>query len=208
MVPTLAGDLVSASRAAVAAPAEKATREDEQAWVEAACAGDARAFRRIVEQHHRSLYLMASRLVGDPAEAQDLVQESLAKAYTNLDRFDPKYRLSTWLHRITLNTCRDHLKSARRRERACGADPMPERPDEAVLPDEQVARRRRAARVREALERLKPAYREVLVLKDLQGLSYAEIKEITGAPITALKIRVVRARAKLRKVVEAMEEQA
>lgn len=203
MLGELAGAVVSATRAAVAAPAEKATREEEAGWVEAASAGDARAFRRIVEQHHRSLYLMANRLVGDAAEAQDLVQESLAKAYTNLDRFDPKYRLSTWLHRITLNTCRDHLKSARRRERASGTDPMPERPDEALLPDEQVARRRRAVRVRQALNQLKPSYREVLVLKDLQGLSYAEIKEITGSPITALKIRVVRARAKLRKVVEA-----
>jgi len=202
MLEQLAGAGVSASRAAVAAPSEKATRAEEASWVEAARGGDARAFRRIVERHHRSLYLMANRLVGDSAEAQDLVQESLAKAYTNLDRFDPKYRLSTWLHRITLNTCRDHLKSARRRERASGADPMPERPDQGLLPDEHVARRRRAVRVRQALGELKPSYREVLVLKDLQGLSYAEIREITGSPITALKIRVVRARAKLRKVVE------
>lgn len=188
---------------AVAAPATaKATRQDERRWVEAAQQGDARAFRRIVEAHHRSLYLLAHRLVGDASEAQDLVQESLAKAYVNLDRFDASYRLSTWLHRITLNTCRDHLKSARRRERASGADPVPERPDEAILPDEQLARARLAVRVRKALDRLKPAYREALVLKDLQGLSYPEIKEITGTPITALKIRVVRARARLRHLLE------
>jgi RNA polymerase sigma-70 factor, ECF subfamily len=182
--------------------ADRPSREDEIAWVEAACAGDATAFRRIVEQHSRSLYTMAARLVGDPIEAQDLVQESLAKAYVHLERFDPSYRLSTWLHRITLNTCRDHMKSARRRERAAGADPVLDRADDAPGPEDSVALHDLAARVRDALARLKPSYREVLVLKDLQGLSYPEIKKITGSPITALKIRVVRARAKLRTVLE------
>jgi RNA polymerase sigma-70 factor (ECF subfamily) len=182
--------------------ADRPSRDDEMAWVEAACTGDAGAFRRIVEQHYRGLYLMAARLIGDPTEAQDLVQESFAKAYLHLERFDPSYRLSTWLHRITLNTCRDHLKSARRRERPSGTDPAADFPDEALRPDEVLARRDIADRVRDALARLKPAYREVLVLKDLQGLSYAEMKAITGSPITALKIRVVRARARLRDALE------
>lgn len=182
--------------------ADRPSREEETAWVEAACAGDATAFRRIVEQHHRPLYLMAARLVGDPVEAQDLVQESFAKAYVHLDRFDASFRLSTWLHRITLNTCRDHLKSARRRERAAGASPANDQIDEALLPDEEMARRDRAERVQAALMTLKESYREVLILKDLHGLSYTEIKQITGTPITALKIRVVRARSKLRRLLE------
>ena len=188
----------------VAVIAGRPTREDEMRWVEAAAAGDATAFRRIVEQHHRPLYLMAVRLVGDPVEAQDLVQDSLAKAYVNLDRFDPSFRLSTWLHRITLNTCRDHLKSARRREHVTSTgDALVEETDDAPRPDEVLHRRREAERVHAALGRLKPSYREVLVLKDMQGLSYREIKAITGSPITALKIRVVRARTKLRRLLEA-----
>lgn len=181
---------------------DRATHEQEVAWVHAATAGDATAFRRIVEHHHRSLHLLAARLVGDAFEAQDLVQESFAKAYVNLDRFDPTFRLSTWLHRITLNTCRDHLKSARRRERTSGIIPVHDQVDEALLPDEELVRRDRAERVQSALDRLKPSYREVLVLKDLQGLSYSEIKQITGSPVTALKIRVVRARSKLRRLLE------
>lgn len=189
------------SRAAVL-DADRPTRELEHAWVEAARHGDASAFRRIVENHHRALYMMAVRLVGDAAEAQDLVQESLAKAYVNLDRFDPSYRLSTWLHRITLNTCRDHLKSARRRERVSGIYPTHEPADDALPMDEELVRRDESARVQRALASLKEAYREVLVLKDLQGLSYEEIKAITGTPITALKIRVIRARGKLRRALE------
>ena len=191
------------SSAVIAAQA-RAGRDEELRWVEAACAGDVTAFRRIVEQHHRALYLMAARITGDRVEAQDLVQESLAKAYLHLERFDPSYRLSTWLHRITLNTCRDHMKSARRRERAA-PDATLDRADEQMLPDEEVAQRERAASVQRALLRLKPSYREALVLKDLQGFGYAEIKELTGTPITALKIRVVRARAKLRALLESEE---
>ncbi len=189
------------SAAVTLADALRVSREDEEAWVAAACAGDATAFRRIVEQHHRSLYVMAARLIGDPFEAQDLVQESFAKAYLNLDRFDPSYRLSTWLHRIALNTCRDYLKSSRRRERASTPELL-DRIDEAPHPDEELAARATERRVRAALARLKTSYREVLVLKDLQGLSYAEIKRITGTPITALKIRAVRARAKLKAELE------
>ena len=189
------------SAALLPADVLRPSREDEAAWVAAACAGDATAFRRIVEQHHRSLYLMAARLIGDAVEAQDLVQESFAKAYLNLDRFDPSYRLSTWLHRITLNTCRDYLKCARRRERASTPDLM-EQIDDAPHPEEQLATKVTARRVQLALSRLKPSYREVLVLKDLQGLSYGEIKRITGTPVTALKIRAVRARAKLKSELE------
>jgi RNA polymerase sigma-70 factor, ECF subfamily len=194
--------LVSRATAAAPADAERASREQEVAWVHAALSGDATAFRRIVEQHHRSLYVMATRLIGDAVEAQDLVQESFAKAYTHLDRFDPSYRLSTWLHRITLNTCRDHLKSARRRERVSSTDVVSERPDDAPRPDDVLADQDLSERVRIALGRLRPAYREVLVLKDLSDMSYADIKRMTGTPVTALKIRVVRARAKLRRLLE------
>lgn len=190
------------SAALIPADALRPSRDDEAAWVAAACAGDATAFRRIVEQHHRSLYLMAARLVGDPVEAQDLVQESFAKAYLNLERFDSSYRLSTWLHRITLNTCRDYLKCSRRRERASTPELL-EQVDDAPHPEQQLAAKITEQRVRAALGRLKPTYREVLVLKDLQGLSYEEIKRITGTPITALKIRAVRARAKLKDALEA-----
>lgn len=194
--------LLSRARTWIGADAED--RAQERRDVEAARDGDARAFRRIVEQHHRPLYRLAFRLTGSRTDAQDLVQEGLAKAYVHLDRFDPHYRLSTWLHRIVLNTCRDYLKSAKRREQPAGADPTSELRDEtAVRPDEVVAQREMAARVRGALAALKPTYREILVLKDMQGLTYGEISDITGTPVTALKIRALRARAKMRIVLEA-----
>ncbi|MCC6874154.1 MAG: sigma-70 family RNA polymerase sigma factor [Sandaracinaceae bacterium] len=178
--------------------------EEERQLVLRATDGDALAFRAIVERHHRALYHLAFRMVGDGADAEDLVQESFAKAYLHLDRYDSGYRLSTWLHRIALNTCRDHLKSARRRERPSGEE-LDERANGEAGQDEDLDQRRRAAQVQAALGGLKESYREVLVLKDLQGFSYDEIKDITGCPITSLKIRVLRARARLRELLGEQE---
>ena len=175
----------------------------ERRWVRDALDGDAAAFRLIVEAHHRPLFTLAARLLGNVEDARDVVQESFAKAYVSLDRYDERHRLTTWLHRITLNTCRDFLKSAKRRERASGDDPILERVDERPGPEEALERNRRAVQVRRALDSLKPSYREALVLKDMQELSYKEIRAITGTPITALKIRVVRARKRLKRALEA-----
>lgn len=179
----------------------------ERRMVVRAIDGDGDAFRWIVERHHVGLYGLCVRMVGDRAEAEDLVQVAFARAATKLESFDPSYRLSTWLYRIALNACRDHLKSPRRRER----------PDDATVrewagqqesdsrPDRRVERRRAVERLHAALDELRPSYREILILKDVEELSYVEIRAITGAPITALKIRAIRARRKLAEVLQERE---
>lgn len=189
-------------------PEEAARLEREQ--VEQALEGDVTAFRAIVERHHRGLYKLALRMVGDRSEAEDVVQETLARAYRRLEHFDPRYRLSTWLYRIALNICRDHLKSPRRRENPHGIRAVPGsgEPDPAPGADACLEQARRARRLREALDSLSPSYRQIIVLKDLQELSYREIREMTGTPVTALKIRAIRARAKLRSLIEEREEAA
>lgn len=192
----------------LAAPAAGVDAEDErvleQGWIQRAVQGDARAFRSIVERHHHGLFRLALRMLGDRAEAEDAVQEAFARAYKRLEYFDPSYRLSTWLYRIALNICRDHLKSPRRKERPRGlaAMPLSERTDDAQRADHRLERARMAQRLAGCLEQLSSSYREAVVLKDLEELSYQEMKEVTGAPVTALKIRVVRARAKLRALLE------
>jgi RNA polymerase sigma-70 factor (ECF subfamily) len=95
-------------------------RSREHTQVMRASQGDEHAFRAIVEQHHRGMHALATRMVGDSAEAEDLVQDSFAKAFSRLQQFDWSYGLSTWLYRIVLNSCRDHLKSPRRSEQPVG----------------------------------------------------------------------------------------
>lgn len=172
----------------------------ERRLIERAARGDAMAFRAIVERHHRGMYALSLRLLREPAEAEDAVQEAFARAYCAIDRFDPSYRVSTWLYRIALNVCRDVWRSARVRKGHALAEPGSVADHDARQPDALVAARQTAMQVRQALDRLRPSYREILVLKDMQELSYQEIHEITGVPITALKIRAVRGREQLRKL--------
>jgi RNA polymerase sigma-70 factor (ECF subfamily) len=138
--------------------------------------------------------------VGNPTEAEDLTQQSFIEAFRGLRSYDPRRSFSTWLTSIALNNCKDHLKSHKRRERQLVGDVdgggalftgrLPP-------PDQLLTARERAELVTAALLRLDAKYRVPLVLKDVEGWSYNEIQQELGLPLTTLKIRVVRARAKL-----------
>jgi RNA polymerase sigma-70 factor (ECF subfamily) len=177
-------------------------RDWEQRQIARAVSGDAEAIRAIIQQHYRGMYALALRRVRNRTEAEDIVQESLARAFIRLDQFDWTYRLSTWLYRIVLNCCRDHLKSPRRLELpaglrytdACVAPSEPER-DPCVV-------RERSATLLDAVAKLRPKYSEIIVLKDLLEFSYQEIHDLTGTPVTGLKIRAIRARECLRNLLK------
>jgi RNA polymerase sigma-70 factor, ECF subfamily len=182
-----------------AAPQRPDARDAELERVRRAAGGDAQAARSIVEQHHAGMRALARRVIGDRAEAEDLVQEAFARAFRRLHQFDSRYCLSTWLYSIVLNSCRDHLKSPRRRERPCAQQALPCGEPEA---DPWVARDR-VQGLHRALAELRPTYKEIIVLKDLMELSFDEIHAITGTPVTGLKIRAIRARARMRELLEA-----
>jgi RNA polymerase sigma-70 factor (ECF subfamily) len=173
----------------------------ERACVARSLSGDAVASRAIVEQHYPGMYALALRMVRDPSEAEDLVQESFARAFARLDEFDSRYRLSTWLYRIALNTCRDHIKSPRRRELPA-SQPLDSAGESAHWEHDPAVVHERARQVRRALSKLRPNYWEIVMLKDVMELSYDEIKDVTGCTLPGLKIRAVRARARLRKLLE------
>jgi RNA polymerase sigma-70 factor (ECF subfamily) len=180
--------------------AGEAERAQEQLLVERALLGETAAFRGLVERHQRGVHGLVGRLVRNTSDQDELVQEAFARAYCALEQFDPRYRFSTWLYRIALNLCRDHNKSAKRREHSVGLDVeaampagAPTQPSHEMKPDRDTE----LARLRVAIDLLSDKDREVIVLKDLHELSYEEIRELTGSPITALKIRVVRARRRL-----------
>ena len=174
-------------------------------------AGDTEAFRPLVQQHQRVVFSVAYRMLGSRADAEDVAQQAFADAYAALDRFRSEGRknaFSTWVIRITINRCKDVLKSKKRTEESLDGDVAGR---EAMFahdtrdPESHLA----AANTRQALEaallRVPDKYREVLVLKDVEELSYEEIQGILGLPITTLKIRVVRARAMLRALIEGGE---
>jgi RNA polymerase sigma-70 factor, ECF subfamily len=188
----------------------KIPSEDSQV-VEQVLRGDRDRFRALVERYQTKVFGLALRLVGNRADAEDLTQQAFAEAFGGLDRFDLGRSFSTWLLRIAVNNCKDHLKSHKRRERPLGDVPEPEgalfespRP----TPEQSLASSQVQKVVARAIERLPSKYRIPLVLKDIEGLSYQEMREALGLPITTLKIRVVRARARMEELLSWTKEKS
>jgi RNA polymerase sigma-70 factor (ECF subfamily) len=184
-------------------------RGQERRAIEQVLAGERAAFRLLVERHHRAVHAVIYRMVHNGADADDLTQQAFIAAFDALGRFQLDARFAPWIMRIGVNLAKDHLKSKKRGELGldearpsdepmfAGALPTPER---AVLGSE------RQRLLERALMSLSVDDREILVLKDVEELSFDEIKQILRKPITALKIRAVRARARLRAALERMGE--
>lgn len=171
--------------------------------------GDEEAFAEVYAGHERMVYNLALRLLGDPEEAADLSQEAFLRIYRNLHRFRGRSSLRTWIYRVALNSCRSRL-SRRRKRRVVWSDARPERvegvPDTRRDPEERALATDVGQRVEVALAHLPAAYREAVVLRDLEGLSYREIAAITGRSVGTVRSRIARGRERLRQ--RLLEEEA
>ena len=156
-------------------------------------AGDAAAFRPIVEHTQVRLYRAAARLMGDLAEAEDALQEAYVKAFTALreGRWDGRAQLTTWLFRIVTNSCLDALRKRPVGRRAVAREP---RFDGSSSTEARLALRELDAE----LANLPPPQRAVLVLSAVEGLPHKEVAEILGCTEGAVEQRLLRARTALR----------
>jgi RNA polymerase sigma-70 factor (ECF subfamily) len=176
----------------------KPTPESE--LVARAKAGDVGAFEQLAGEHADRLYTVVLRLVGDRVEAEDVVQETLLRAWRGIGRFQGRAMVFTWLYRIAVNECNRALERRLRRGTMVPVD------EEAVqLPapaHEGPARRTERKELRDALELaiadLAPPYRTALVLRDIEGLSTREAAMIVGVSEAAFKSRLHQARLKVR----------
>ncbi|MFP4623733.1 MAG: RNA polymerase sigma factor [Gemmatimonadota bacterium] len=162
--------------------------------------GDREAYRILVRRHQDALFAHAVRMTGQGDVAADVVQGSLIKAYTRLDRCENPERFGAWVFRIVSNQCKDHLKNVRRRN--VDLDSI-EPPTGADDPDRDLEQSELRARLDAALAQLPADQREAFVLKHEEGRSYEEMAELLGASVGALKMRVHRARETL---VELLDE--
>jgi RNA polymerase sigma-70 factor (ECF subfamily) len=194
------------THAAVAAEAdvEAADLHSEKALVARCLLGDSNSFRPLVQRYQRVVFSVAFRMLGGRADAEDVAQQAFVDAFSALDRFRSdgrKNAFGTWIIRIAINRCKDVLKSKKRTEEPLDAEVSG---GQAMFahdtrdPETRLAQVRQRRALEAALARVPVKYREVLVLKDVEELSYEEIREILDLPITTLKIRVVRARAMMR----------
>lgn len=178
---------------------------EDPGLVERARQGDRRAFRALFDRHGRDAYQLARRIVGGHEDAEDVVQEALLKAYRNLDRFRGGSKFSTWLYRIVYNEAIDRVRRGGRR-RAVDYDDGVARDDAAdgaddLLParlddDPEAVRRRKelAGQMEAALSQLSEPHRAILVLREVQGLTYEEIAEVAGCPKGTVMSRLHHAR--------------
>lgn len=177
--------------------------EREKELITRAQGGDRAAFAALVRAHQNEVFTLARRLVGDPHLAADVAQEALIRAWRALPKFRGDSRLSTWLHRITVNTSWTHRNRARRHSASPIDDhsdlAAPEDGDHPSVAGEMAELRHR---ISDALDDLPEGQRLVVVMKDIQGWSHAEIAEAAGISVTAAKVRLHRARARLARELE------
>lgn len=171
--------------------------------------GDRQAFEELVELYKDKIYHLAYRMLGSRGEAEDIVQETFLRVYTNLDRYDENQKFSTWIYRIGTNLCIDRLRK-RKPTYSLDAD-MPEGdgadwysmlPSEEETPEEELVLSETQQQIRKAIETLPSKYKSVVVLRYLHDMSLQEISEVLKMPVTTIKTRVHRGREYLRKKLE------
>ena len=180
------------------------TREEELEIIVKVHSGDADAFEALVLEHQNKVYSLALRMVGNEEDARDMAQEAFIRAFNSLGSFRGESKFSVWLYRLTSNICIDFLRGrAKRRtvslswEDEDGDEGELEIPDERFSPEAGLERSELREAVRRGLEQLTPEYREILLLREINGLSYDEIGRALNLEEGTVKSRIFRARKKL-----------
>ena len=179
---------------------------DEAALVARAKAGDAAAFSDLVKQYDRRVFRMAKQITQNEEDAEDVLQETFLKAYSHLDDFQGNSRFYTWLVRIAVNEALMKLRKRRSDKTVPLDEPIDTGEDEMVReiavwdedPEQKYSREELADILEQAIQSLKPAYRTVFVLRDIEELSIEETAQALSLSISAVKSRLLRARLQLR----------
>jgi RNA polymerase sigma-70 factor (ECF subfamily) len=182
---------------------------DEAELLEGLRAGDARAYRKLVELNSPNVYRVALKLLGDEQEAEDVLQETFLSAFEALDRFEGRSSLSTWLYRIAYNASLMRLR--KRKQMTTFSLDQPPHEDDAdmafasrhlvdwsAIPDDQLLTAEAREEMDRAIAELPETLRSTFILRDIEGLSGAETADVLGISVQAVKNRLHRARLQLR----------
>ena len=179
----------------------------EQELVFRAKAGDDEAFAQLMRDNETRIYNLTLRMTGNPEDAMDLAQEAFLNAWRGLKFFKGDSAFSTWVYRLASNACIDFLRRKKRRQDISLSmptdeedDSQPDIPDERFLPERELERRELRQAVAHGLSRLSDEHRQVLVMREINGLSYQEIADVLDLEAGTVKSRIARARNSLRKI--------
>lgn len=174
-------------------------------------AGDSTAFEEIVKAYEDRIYNLCRYMLGNAHDAEDAAQEVFLKAFQNLRSFRPEASLYTWLYRIAVNTCIDYKRKpfflSLFRKDASDEEMEYDIPSEEPSPERLLESKQLTREIHRALMKTSPKLRTVIVLKELEGLSYEEISEVLEISMGTVKSRIARAREELKQSLSRFREQ-
>ena len=184
------------------------TRDEEKRIIASVIAGDTQSFELLVLEHQSKVYNLALKMVGNEQDALDISQDAFIKAFRSLGSFRGDSKFSVWLYRLTSNLCLDHLRAKKRNNVVSLTmySPEEEEPEELEIPDERYSpeklfdKKELQQNLSSALEELPPEQKEILLLREVSGLSYEEIAQSLGLEPGTVKSRIFRARKNLCKI--------
>ena len=197
---------------AIAAPVDSRPTAHSE-FIERLKRGEAAAFEELVAERSGEIYGLLFRLTENGEEARDLTQETFLRAFQNIDHFRGEADIRTWIYRIAINQARNRSRWWRRRRRdaTVSLDATHGESNQSIIstlaepsqnPEQQMLARERELALRSALQRLALAYRETVILRDIEGFTYEEIGETLGINVGTVKSRLARGRQELRKKLE------
>lgn len=180
----------------------------EEELITRAAKGDQEAFAQLLELHQGKVYGLTLRLTGNPEDAMELTQETFFNAWRGLPSFHGESKFSTWLYRLATNATIDFTRREKRRKAVPTASLSPDEdgaaaldiPDHRFTPQDELERRELREAIERGLEKLSDEHRQVLVLREFEGLSYGEIAQLLHIEEGTVKSRIARARLALRKI--------
>lgn len=190
---------------------DKGSRPSDEELIERFQNGDLYAFDLIVKRYKNQLLNFVYRFLGNAEEAEDLVQETFLRVYRNRKAYQKVAKFSTWIYTIAGNLAKTELRKRKRRKFFSISDlgyneKDYDISDEAYNPEKDVDGRMKEEIIHREIEALSPKFREVIILRDVQQLSYEEISQIVNIPLGTVKSRVNRGRLKLQEKLKSILE--
>ena len=180
----------------------------EDVLVKKARDGDVAAFEELIRQHQQKVFNIAYRMCQNYDDASDMAQEALIKVYLNFDKFDGKSQFSTWLYRVTTNSCLDQIKKKKKNPTVSLDNEIETKEGTAVremespdrTPEEEMENKELSRELNECLKKLSEKHRNIIILRDINGMAYEDIAKTLLCSVGTVKSRVNRARAALKKI--------
>lgn len=160
--------------------------------------GDKNAFSELVSRYKRLIYSVAYKFSRDNDEVNDLAQEAFLKIYKSLSKYDSQYKFSTWSVKVATNICLDHVR--RKKLKSISLDELENVVGRNNSPEEYYLRKEKSQVLQNAIDELPEIYRVPIVLYHQKGMSYKEIAETLGKPMSIIKNRIFRARHALKEM--------